>query len=158
MSSLESTACPKCGAARERALPHGSCPSCGLLLERWPSFDGRPAPHPLLDPAFEALGARWGEMAAHDAFLTLARGEGELEAAAQRYHQRLRAAPDDAQARRALEQILLFAVHQQDAIPHGSVDGLRRLRLAATLAAFLLLACAGTVLWRLVVRTFSHGS
>lgn len=108
-------ACPKCGDTRP--TPRAACTRCGLRVDRWATYDDAPAPHGELDVAFAALSEHWAERPAHDAFLGLARSFGALDAAVARYRRVLRARPDDADARYAVEQAVLLATHAHAAAP-----------------------------------------
>jgi hypothetical protein len=145
-------ACPKCETPRERAESRGACPTCGLRTDLWATFDDHPPPDPVLDPPFSQL--VWSEPQSHDAFISLAQTAGLLDGAAARYRRAIKdGAADEEQARRALGQIAILAVHAGQISAPLSAGGLKILRVLSTIVAFVLFALVGVVLW----RTFGKG-
>jgi hypothetical protein len=146
---VEPETCPKCGAARALVV-RDACPRCGLALPHWSSYDAAIPPHPVLDPAFAALQPSWSELAAHDAFIALAREAGALDAAALRYRGLLRERAADEQAQEALHRIAVLAAHAQQHAPRDRLPGMRALFWVATALAAVMLAVVAAVIWRVL--------
>lgn len=115
--------CPKCGAlAPARAV--ASCTRCGLLRSRWPTFRAQIAPHPVLDPLWEATLKAWDDPQRHQALHKVASTDWTmLSAVSQRYSQVLRERPDDDTAKRAMalliEAALLLPLPRQQRVREG---------------------------------------
>ena len=142
-------ACPKCESTR---VSRGACAACGLRADLWFRFDGRPAPDPLLDPAFATLRTEWADEAAHERFASIAQRAAVLDGAAARYRQLLRQSPDDVHARAALDKILLLATHQQQVAVRFTDGTLRTLRVLSTLVAAAVALTVGYIVFQLLRR------
>jgi hypothetical protein len=130
--------CPKCVASRPpEAL---ACPACGLVFSNW-APEEHTLPAPLAD-AWHRLQARWGEVGAHDAFLAQAQRVGQLAAAGRLYRIQLARRPGEAQARRALEEVVRLALlpSERPEVRAGAEQGKAR-PLKLVLALLFLLAC-----------------
>ena len=97
--------CPKCIAPRTaQAL---ICNSCGLVFANFRAEEHQPSA--ALESAWRALEERWARQEEHEKFLQMAFNMGELAKAGRLYRIRLAAAPDDAQAKAALESMVKMA-------------------------------------------------
>lgn len=120
---VSSGQCPKCGAlAPARAVT--SCTRCGLLRSRWPTFRAQIAPHPVLDPLWEATLKAWDDPQRHQALHKVASTDWTLlSGVSQRYSQVLRERPDDDTAKRAMalliEAALLLPLPRQQRVREG---------------------------------------
>ncbi|HEY0705338.1 MAG TPA: hypothetical protein VGG33_00985 [Polyangia bacterium] len=101
--------CPKCGRARADGAP--ACPRCGLTFALWK--DEAVGAAGGLDATGESLWAelpaRWGDQAAHDAFLKHCARAGCLPAAGRAYRAHLDIHPGEAMATQMQSRIVGMA-------------------------------------------------
>lgn len=103
-------ACPKCGQ-RAPAPNVVACARCGLLRSRWATFRAQIAPHPGLDPLWQAALSDWENPQRHQALHKVATTDWTLlSAVSQRYSQVLRERPDDATAKLAMDRLIEAAI------------------------------------------------
>lgn len=150
--------CPKCGTPSDRAEARGACPTCGLRVDRWDTFNDRPTPDPVLDPAFSQLD--WTSPASHEALVSLAQTAGLLDGAAARYRHALKGTPPGgeegrAQGASALARISTLVVHAGSRPAPLSHGALRAVRAISFVVALVLSVLVGIVLWRTFGRGFS---
>lgn len=101
--------CPKC--TRLARPGEAACARCGLLRERWSTYDGRPPPHPILDPLWAAAEGDWENPKRHAAMeAAVAASWQDLSALAQRYSVVLRERPQDGVAAAALDHLIKVAM------------------------------------------------
>ncbi len=136
--------CPKCIAPRLASAL--SCPQCGLLYDQFAPEEVSPSEELAL--AWAALQPRWAEPEAHDGFLSLALGQGELASAGRLYRIRLVERPDDAQAQRAREEVVRLALLPSRLNAGAEPARPRRLWLVAA-AVLLFVFCLAAVLFLL---------
>lgn len=143
-----SESCPKCS---HPAKPSDTaCARCGLLRSRWACWDGRPAPHPVLDPLWERALLDWQDERRHQALASVVTSDWmALSALSQRYRLVLRERPDDLMAKASLDRLIQLALLLPAPMKGaGAPLGPRLLRGAVGI--LLLLASLGLMLalWR----------
>jgi hypothetical protein len=97
--------CPKCITLRSREAL--ICPACGLVFANFRAEEHQPSA--ALESAWRGLEERWSRQEEHDKFLQLAFNMDELARAGRLYRIRLAGAPDDPQAKVALESMVRMA-------------------------------------------------
>ena len=97
--------CPKCITPRTpQAL---ICNACGLVFANFRAEEHQPSA--ALESAWRAMEERWSKQDEHEKFLQMAFNMDELAKAGRLYRIRLAGAPDDAQAKAALESMVRMA-------------------------------------------------
>jgi hypothetical protein len=130
--------CPKCIAVREPELQ--SCPQCGLVFENF--VEAEVALVPPLRERWSALLGRWSEPGEHELLLRHAADADQLPQLARVYRIRLARVPNDAQARRALEQLVatISSASLKPASAPANPRWVRWLTWAVALAGLVVLA------------------
>lgn len=136
--------CNHCGTGQELTSPPPAAPAPPAPAAP-PAAPARPAAstrEAVLWKAWDKALAQWDDSKAHDAFIATCQGADALPFAGTRYRERLQADPNNAAAQRGRDRVLgaamVLAQAQRPAKePRGPAPSLRWVRVALTLAAFL---------------------